>query len=51
MANKKDSVCFDISSLDDDQKRTVAKGLKKTVDSINKELSNGEKPNEETEEE
>jgi len=51
MANKKDSVCFDISSLDDDQKRTVARSLKKTVDSINKELGNGEKPNEESEEE
>ena len=50
MAKKKDSVCFDISSLDDDQKRTVAKGLKKTVDSINKELSNGEKSNGEEEE-
>ena len=50
MTNKKDSVCFDISSLDDDQKRTVAKGLKKTVDSINKELSNGETPNGEEEE-
>ena len=50
MTNKKDIVCFDISSLDDDQKRTVAKGLKKTVDSINKELSNSENPNEEEEE-
>jgi len=50
MANKKDSVCFDISSLDDDQKRTVAKGLKKTVDLLNKELSNGGNPNGEDEE-
>ena len=46
MKNKKDSVCFDISSLNDDQKRSVAKGLKKTVDSINKDLGNGENPKE-----
>ena len=46
MTNKKDSVCIDISSLDDDQKRSVAKSLKKTVDKINTELNNDENPEE-----
>ena len=48
---KKDTICFDITSLKDDQKKVVAKGFKKTFEEINKELGNGEKPNEETEEE
>ena len=42
MTNKKDSVCIDISSLGDDQKLSVAKSLKKTVDKINTELNSGE---------
>jgi len=50
MTNKKDSICLDISSLNDDQKRSVAKSLKKTVKQINKDLSNGEEPNGEKEE-
>ena len=49
MTNKKDSVCIDISSLDDDQKRSVAKSLKKTVDKINTELNSTEEPNVEDE--
>ena len=52
MANKeKDTICFDITSLKDAQKKVVAKGFKKTFEKINKELSKGEKPNEEAEEE
>ena len=39
MANKKDNLCFDISSLDNDQKRTFAKGLKKSVDKFNAEVN------------
>ena len=35
---KPDSVCFDISTLKQDQKVTFAKSLKKTVDNFNKEL-------------
>ena len=46
MANKKDNVCFDISSLSNDQKRTFAKGLKKTVDKFNTEV-NVDEPKEE----
>lgn len=52
MANKeKDTICFDITSLKDDQKKVVAKGFKKTFENLNKELSKSEKPNEEAEEE
>ena len=47
MANKKDNVCFDISSLDNDQKRTFAKGLKKTVDKFNAEINVDESTEEE----
>ncbi len=47
---KKDSVCFDISSLDNDQKRTFAKGLKKTVDKFNTDLNKVEESNEKVEE-
>ena len=50
MTNKKDSICLDISSLDDEQKRNVAKSLKKTVNQINNDLNNGE-PDEEVAEE
>lgn len=39
MVNKKDNVCFDISSLNDDQKRTFAKELKKSVDKFNAEVN------------
>lgn len=35
---KPDSLCFNIDSLDHDQKVEFAKGLKKTVDSFNKDL-------------
>ncbi|MCH7649405.1 MAG: hypothetical protein IIA83_12480 [Thaumarchaeota archaeon] len=42
---KKDTICFDITSLKDDQKKIVAKGFKKTFEEVNEELSKGEKPN------
>jgi len=35
---KPDNLCFNIGSLDHDQKVEFAKSLKKTVDSFNKEL-------------
>ena len=48
MANKKkDTICFDITSLKDDQKKIVAKGFKKTFEAVNQELSSGKKSNEE----
>jgi len=47
MAKKKsDSVCFDISSLNQKQKVTFAKSLKTTVDSFNEDL---EEPKEDEE--
>ena len=42
MAKKKDSLCFDISSLKDEQKRTFAKNLKQTVDKFNSDLDESE---------
>ena len=42
MARKKDDLCFDISSLDQDQKVSFAKGLKKTVDDFNESLQEEE---------
>lgn len=39
---KPDSLCFNIDTLDHDQKVEFAKGLKKTVDSFNKELQEPE---------
>lgn len=48
MAKKKDSVCFDISSLDQKQKVSFAKGLKKTVDKFNSDLEESEPEKEES---
>lgn len=46
MAKKKsDSVCFDISSLNQKQKVTFAKSLKKTVDGFNENLEEPEGEN------
>ena len=39
---KPHTLCFNIDSLDHDQKVEFAKGLKKTVDSFNKELQEPE---------
>ncbi|MEX0764730.1 MAG: hypothetical protein WD033_06160 [Nitrosopumilaceae archaeon] len=47
MAKKKDSLCFDISSLDQDQKVSFAKSLKKTVDKFNSDLNESEEPKQE----
>ena len=50
MANKKktDSLCFDISNLNQDQKVKFAKSLKTSVDSFNENLeSNNEEESEE----
>jgi len=38
MVSKKDSICFDISALSQDQKVSFAKDLKKTVDKVNEQL-------------
>ena len=38
MTSKKDSICFDISALSQDQKVSFAKGLKKTVDKVNEQF-------------
>lgn len=51
MVKKKDSLCFDISALDQDQKVTFAKGLKKTVDKFNSDLNESEEPQETLEQE
>lgn len=48
MARKKDSVCFDISSLEQDQKVNFAKNLKKSVDKFNSDLEESA-PNEDDE--
>ncbi len=42
MAKKKDTLCFDIGTLDQKQKVQFAKSLKTTVDDFNKEVSNPE---------
>jgi len=40
MATKKnDSLCFDIGTLNQDQKKEFAKSLKATVDSFNEKVS------------
>ena len=39
MAKKRDSLCFDIDNLTQEQKVQCAKNLKKTVDDFNKEIS------------
>jgi len=49
MAKKKDTLCFDIGTLDQDQKVQLAKNLKSTVDNFNKEVSKSNQENEEPE--
>ena len=39
MAKKNDTLCFDIGTLDQDQKVKFAKRLKTTVDNFNKEVT------------
>ena len=39
MAKKKDTLCFDIGTLDQKQKVQFAKSLKTTVDNFNDEVS------------
>ena len=39
MAKKRDSLCFDIENLSQEQKIKIAKNFKKTQDDFNKELS------------
>ncbi len=50
MAKKKDTLCFDIGTLDQEQKVKFAKSLKTTVDKFNKEVSKSDQTEEETEE-
>lgn len=48
---KKDSLCFDISSLPNEGKKAFAKSLKTTVDNFNDELNQVEaKPEQEKDE-
>jgi len=50
MAKKKeDTLCFDIGTLDQDQKVKFAKSLKTTVDKFNKDVSKSNQENEEPE--
>jgi len=46
MAKKKDTLCFDIGTLDQEQKVKFAKSLKTTVDKFNKEVSQSEQTEE-----
>ena len=47
MAKKKeDTLCFDIGTLDQDQKVQFAKSLKTTVDDFNKEVSKSDQTEE-----
>lgn len=49
MAKKKDTLCFDIGILDQEQKVQFAKSLKTTVDNFNKQVSKSEPTEEESE--
>jgi len=49
MAKKKDTLCFDIGTLDQDQKVKFAKSLKTTVDNFNEEVTKSDQENEEPE--
>ena len=40
MTKKNDSLCFDITSLNEEQKKTFAKSLKKTMSDFNESLEN-----------
>ena len=46
MAKKKDTLCFDIGTLDQKQKVKFAKSLKTTVDNFNKEVNKSEQTEE-----
>lgn len=50
MAKKKDTLCFDIGTLNQEQKVQFAKNLKSTVDNFNKEVSKSNENEEESEE-
>ncbi len=50
MAKKKDTLCFDIGTLDHKQKVQFTKSLKTTVDDFNKEVIKSDQTEEETEE-
>ena len=47
MTKKKDNLCFDISSLEDEQKVILAKSFKKTVDDFNEKLTEPQEDSEE----
>lgn len=49
MAKKNDTLCFDIGSLNQEQKVAFAKSLKSTVESFNKEVSESSQNEEESE--
>ncbi len=51
MAKKKDTLCFDIGTLDQKQKVKFAKSLKTTVDNFNTEVSKSEPTDEDSENE
>ena len=51
MAKKKDTLCFDIGTLDPEQKVKFAKSLKTTVDTFNKEVSKSTKQDKDSENE
>ena len=51
MAKKKDTLCFDIDTLDQEQKVKFAKSLKTTVDNFNKEVSKSTEQDEDSENE
>jgi len=49
MGKKKDTLCFDIGTLNQEQKVQFAKNLKSTVDNFNKEVSKSNQTEEEPE--
>ena len=51
MAKKKDTLCFDIGTLDQDQKIQIAKNFKKTQEDFNKEISKSNQQDEDSENE
>lgn len=51
MVKKNDNLCFDISTLDQDQKVKFAKSLKTTVDNFNKEVTKSTEQDEDSENE
>ena len=51
MAKKKDTLCFDIGTLDQEQNVKFAKSLKTTVDNFNKEVTKSTEQDEDSENE